>query len=40
MCITTWLHNKNTCPICRRKWEFASAPKPAKVLPCMSADVS
>jgi hypothetical protein len=23
MCINTWLHNKNTCPICRRKWEFA-----------------
>ena len=33
MCITTWLHNKNTCPICRRKWEFASAPKPAPATP-------
>ena len=33
MCINTWLHNKNTCPICRRKWEFASAPKPAPATP-------
>ena len=33
MCITTWLHNKNTCPVCRRKWEFASAPKPAPATP-------
>ena len=33
MCITTWLHNKNSCPICRRKWEFASAPKPAPATP-------
>jgi hypothetical protein len=23
MCINTWLQNKHTCPICRRKWEFA-----------------
>ena len=33
MCINTWLHNKNSCPICRRKWEFASAPKPAPATP-------
>ena len=33
MCITTWLHNKNTCPICRRKWEFQTGPKPAPATP-------
>mmetsp|Transcript_28210 Transcript_28210/g.70972 ORF Transcript_28210/g.70972 Transcript_28210/m.70972 type:complete len:100 (+) Transcript_28210:115-414(+) len=30
LCISTWLNNsKNSCPICRRNWEFApSAPPP------------
>ncbi len=28
-----WLQNKNSCPICRRRWEFASAPKPAPATP-------
>jgi hypothetical protein len=29
LCISTWLQTKNSCPICRRNWEFApSAPPP------------
>ena len=24
-CITRWLQNNQTCPICRRDWEFASS---------------
>ncbi|KAJ1628906.1 hypothetical protein T492DRAFT_566334, partial [Pavlovales sp. CCMP2436] len=22
LCISTWLNSKNSCPICRRNWEF------------------
>ena len=27
-CITRWLQNNQTCPICRRDWEFASEAHP------------
>ena len=33
MCINTWLQAKTTCPICRRRWEWAAAPKPAPATP-------
>ena len=44
-CVSQWLSSKNSCPICRREWEFESnsavtaanaAPAPAAAAPAPS----
>lgn len=46
-CVSQWLSSKNSCPICRREWEFESnsavtaanaAPAPAAAAPVVKAE--